>query len=223
MIIAISQRRNHYNGGTDALEASYVKYFSRFGATLVPIPNNVNLVANYFKNLDIKGIILSGGGDIDPSLYRNPMIDGNYSKEREETESVLLRIGMELDLPILGICRGMEFINVSFGGKLTAKISNGTNHDNIRHKVILWNNEVIEVNSYHRLGINNKELSSKLKSFATATDKSIEGIYHPSKAIAGIIWHPEREKLDLEFNKSLIKAFLSRDMFWKKGMDTKNE
>jgi len=215
MIIAISQRHTADHDGIDALEASYVEYFGALGVTLIPVPNNVKYVQNYFDELHIEGIILSGGGDIQPMLYGGqPVASGNYAPERDATERALLAIALEQDIPILGICRGMEFMNVYFGGKIQsiADVAGGIVHDETRHDITLSDEtlaeaagaDVLEVNSYHRMVIGEGQLAPPLIAFAAAPDHTIEGF-----------WHPEREAAPHALNKVLIDAFLLRKLFWK--------
>jgi putative glutamine amidotransferase len=226
MIVAISQRHKGDHGGVDVLESSYVEYFSKLGVTLVPIPNNVDHVSGYFENLHVDGIILSGGGDIQPVLYgEDATLSGNYAPERDDTEKALIDIALEQDIPILGICRGMEYMNVYFGGRIQpiTDIINGLVHDETRHDVVLSDESLIrdvgatvEVNSYHRMVIGEDQLSSGLTAFAAATDRTIEGFYHPEFAAAAIVWHPERETEPHKLNGVLVDAFLSRKLFWRR-------
>lgn len=227
MLIAITQRRNPEYGGADVLEANYTNYYNKLGVTLVPIPNNARHVRKYFDQLKVDGIILSGGGDVQPSLYQGIItLTGDYSLERDETERTLLEIALEEDLPVLGICRGMESINVNFGGRLIQSmerdLKGALNHRRTRHGLTLSEDSIVssmgtntfEVNSYHDLGIGRQQLSPQLVPFAFAGDQTIEGFYHPEHAIAGIMWHPERETSPHALNDFLINAFLSRQLFW---------
>lgn len=235
MVVAISQRSNQEHGGVDVLEVSYVNYFSKFGITLIPIPNKSEITGDYFNQLNIEGLIISGGGDIRPCLYGGKTDrEGNYSVEREKTEKKLIEIATEKNLPILGICRGMEYINIYFGGKLLSKTSkfmkNGLKHDETRHEVNIVDNEIVNilginkvsVNSFHRFGICDRQLSKQLLPFAYAGDLSIEGIYHPKMPVTAIMWHPEREKSFHKLNKLLINAFIHKELFWREA-GSKNE
>lgn len=228
MLVAISQRQSDQYGGSDILEASYVEYFSKLGVTMIPIPNHAVSVGAYFKNIAFDGVILSGGGDIYPSLYGDvPIKSGNYSPERDGVERCILDIAIRQDIPVLGICRGMESINVYFDGKIQniKTIDDGLNHDETRHEVIVMEDTIteslgqraFEVNSYHRMVIGAGHLSHRLRSFAVASDHTIEGFYSPEYAIAGIVWHPERERTPHTLNEFLIEAFLKRKLFWQLG------
>ena len=119
----------------------------------------------------------------------------------------------------------MEFLNVFFGGTLIQDVKGkiGVNHIGVKHPVKIVDEEASKflnkksfiVNSYHRQGLDKDSLSQKLKPFAVADDGTIEGIYHPKHAIAGMLWHPERGGSDKASDKKLIDAFLKRELFWK--------
>ena len=227
MIIAISQRSIRTKKDVrDVLENNYVRYYEKFGVALLPIPNASSDVKKYFKNGQIKGIILSGGDDIDPKLYGEEADKEEISKEREQTEKELIEIAIEKKIPLLGVCRGAQFLNVYFGGRLIRDIKKetGQNHVATQHKITLikspisdhFNKNELIVNSYHNQGINKATFSPKLEEFAVAEDGSIEGFYHPAYNIAAIMWHPERDKSDKDFDERLIHAFLDRKLFWSK-------
>ncbi len=121
----------------------------------------------------------------------------------------------------------MEAINVHFGGGLIQNMQErfpgSLNHRGTRHTVEVSDPTItkelqeatFEVNSHHNLGIDNSALSTKLRSFAVAPDRSIEGVYHPYLPIAAVMWHPERESMKEPLSELLVQAFLSRKMFWK--------
>ncbi len=186
----------------DYLERPYVEYFKSFGVTLIPVPNVPGLTEEYLA-LPVQGIILSGG---------------EATQARDETESKLVKKALEKNIPILGICKGIEFINLFFGGKLVEV----DNHTSKNHKVSITEERVaeligkeFEVNSFHDYGMQKNSLAPELKPFAIAEDSTVEGLFHPNKPIAGFIWHPERPSPNEGVNKKLIKAFLERRLFWR--------
>lgn len=230
MLVAISQRssRGPEYGSVDSLERSYVEYFNRFDVNLIPVPNIGRVIKKYFQQLKVEGIILSGGGDVHPSLYGgDPAYPGNYSPDRDETEKSLLEIALDESLPVLGICRGMQLINIHFGGKLVQnlrrEVENAIDHVGTNHGVTIAQDAITnslgvntaEVNSYHNQGFTRDQLSAEFIPFAVAEDQTIEGIYHPRHAIAAVMWHPERSKPPVPLNEILIRAFVSREMFWR--------
>ena len=197
MWVAISQRNAD---GRDVLENAYVKYLEGFGIKLVLIPNGSKNIEQYFDEILFDGVILSGGDDI-----------GSPSSVRYETEQELLFIAIKKNLPVLGICRGMQFINVFFGGGILKNIEG---HVAVAHSISVGGYSIV-VNSYHNHGMNEEGLSPQLKAFAIAEDGIIEGLHHKTLPIVGIQWHPERGGSDVEYDKMLIEAFATRSVFWK--------
>ena len=216
MFIAISQDNIDLGvkGYADSLENNYPNYLKKFGIKLIQIPNGFD-INEYFNNFPIKGIILTGGTNIG----KRPI--------RDQTEEKLLDLAIKRKLPMLGICRGIQFINHYFGGNLIQnikeEIKDNVGHIATTHKIKLsedtqkfFGKDIFIVNSFHNQGINEKNLSKELKIFAISKeDGIIEGIFHPKYPIAGIEWHPERESPDKEFNKKIINAFLKRELFWR--------
>ena len=224
MWVAVTQRSSKSDKGynVDVLESGYVKYFEDFGVKLIPIPNVSQNTERYFEDLPIEAVVLSGGDDINPELYDQRV--KKFSNLRDYTEWQILKIAIKRNLPILGICRGMQFINVFFGGKIIQNIKRQRNEEHIavKHPVKLLDSRLSEllgkntivVNSYHDHGITAECLSSELIAFAVTGNGVIEGIYHKNYPIAGIQWHPEREEAAEEHDVEIIEAFIKRQLFW---------
>jgi|SRR3989344_2093199 len=215
MFIAISQDNIDLGvkGYADSLENNYFNYFKEFGINLIPISNGSD-VKEYFDNISIKAIILTGGTDI------------GKREIRDQTEEKLLKTAIEKNLLVLGICRGIQFINHYFGGSsiksIKEEIKNNVGHIATVHKINLLEEaqkflgkKNCMVNSYHNQGINEKGLAKELKAFANTEDGIVEGLYHSKYPIVGIGWHPERESPDEEINKKIINAFLNKELFWR--------
>lgn len=231
MKVAITQRHLKADVGSDrdALENDYTEYYSNFGMTLVPISNALKNPAKYLEELKVEAIILTGGNGVLPSLYGQEIKFKNlFSEKREITEKAIVDYAVKKRFPILGICRGLHYINVHFKGSLLQNIKeelkSKVEHVAADHELkitdkkakILFGKEKILVNSFHNQGITKKMLSSKLKDFAVCEgDNTIEAAYHPDYPIAGITWHPERKSPDAKANEKLVKAFLDRKLFWK--------
>lgn len=214
-----------------AIEDNYLKYFKPFvGSNNLVVPSPYSTIDSKLISSDSR-IILTGGGDVGAKLYgktsTNPSAE---SEERDKYEYSILDFAVANNIPVLGICRGMQLMNVYFGGSLIQDLRSGYSefdHVGAPHKITLHDKQLssklsnvhaatTEVNSYHNQGISSSELAKDLKFFATSNEgKLIEGIYHSSLPIAGVIWHPERGGMPQDLNKVLIENFLAGQLFWK--------
>ncbi|MBB5182566.1 gamma-glutamyl-gamma-aminobutyrate hydrolase family protein [Catenisphaera adipataccumulans] len=156
------------------------------------------------------GFLFTGGQDIDPFLYgQHKEGSGELCGQRDQTETMIYRYAAALDLPILGICRGIQWINVMEGGTLYQDLPkerpSAIDHhmhppyDRTAHQVTvvpnspldrLWHAQKKGVNSYHHQGV--YELADSLRAMAYAEDGLIEAVYHPEHSFLwGVQWHPE--------------------------------
>ena len=147
MKLAITQRVIFMDKGAnrDALEQDYVEYYQKYGFKIIPIPNVLDNIEEYFKDILPDRIILSGGNDINPKLYGEESEDNDslssnrVSEARDKTDKKVLHIAIKRNIPVLCECRGMQFLNVYFGGKLIQNIGR-KGFKNIApstHKIIL--------------------------------------------------------------------------------------
>ena len=223
----ITQR--HYKKETDdhrdVLENTYIQYFKQFGITLAPISNVIDDISVVFKDLPIEGIILSGGDDIEPTSYGgDPTLASSVSQERDRIENELLEYAIKENIPVLGICRGLQRINVFFGGTLVQNLSKGgpPHPPGKDHAVSIIDSKLIElvgrdtanVNSYHDHGVTIETLSKDLIHFSLSGN-IVEGLYHPNYRIAAIQWHPERRSPESDINKVILELFKQSKLFWK--------
>src|SRR5699024_6950086 len=106
------------------------------------------------------------------------------------TEIELLNYSLNKGVPLLGICRGLQMLNVYFGGAL----KKCNNHISERHFILLLeNNQSYEVNSYHGQAITAETLAPDLGIVALSEDGLIEAVCHQEHKMLGVQWHPERE------------------------------
>lgn len=232
MNILVSQRhtQNRHGDWIDSLENAYVAYFEKFGVNLIPVSNASRTMETVVRSADLSGIILTGGGEVDPELY-GATAEGavSVSKRRDSTEAELLNIAVRNRIPVLGICRGMQFINVHFGGSLLQDLSaiDRMSHHATPgvHEITLVHEELVrlmsgttrlDVNSYHNQGVVTTTLAQEISAFAIFEELNlVEGLFHPRHPIAAIEWHPERPKPSDELDSILVNAFLRRELFWK--------
>jgi len=228
--IAISQRndKNKHGLWIDNLENNYIDFFEPFGAKLLTIPNVSKNIKSYFDEYEIFGVVLSGGNDVNPKLYGEKTEKNlSISVNRDETENKLIKIALDKKLPIFGICKGMQHLNVYFKGKLIRdlgkEIKKGITHVKEDHVAEIIDERAkkifgkeMKVNSYHNQGIISSTLSKDLIPFAVAPDGVIEGFYHKSLPIAGVQWHPERNSPNREIDSKIVKMFLNKKFFWEK-------
>ena len=210
----------------DNLSSDYYTFFRSWKQHLLVIPNIPEEVEYYCSQFPIEGIILSGGNDIHPQRYDSAITKWpGASVSRDSTEWKLLEFAVRRKIPVLGICRGMQLINVFFGGKLVKNMSQEMNLEHLPGKdhLVQFVDEKIggllgkdaKVNSFHTQAVTHKTLAAALKVFAV-DDEIIEGLYHPTLPIAGIQWHPERKSPDTQVNRKLMEAFVGKKWFWKR-------
>ena len=163
-------------------------------------------IAGYLPELDLTcdGLILSGGVDVDPALYRediNGAVDINY--ERDAHEMMLLDAFVKAGKPVFGICRGCQLINVYFGGTLHQHMANTVLHRSGKdpdreHEVEAISGSLMEklygkrcvVNSVHHQAI--KDIGENLIVTQKSDDGIVEAYEHKSLPIIAVQWHPER-------------------------------
>lgn len=179
----------------------------------------------------IDGLLITGGQDVSPALYEDYSAEANAlckdtSLERDIMEAALVPMAVAADMPILGICRGIQSINAVLGGTLwqdvPTQLPSGVEHhgtppyDQPVHSVeVLPGTPLAElvgagelpVNSYHHQGV--KTLAPGLAPMATAPDGLIEALWRPgSRFLWGVQWHPEFSyKVDAPSRK-IFEAFV---------------
>ncbi|MDR1780059.1 MAG: membrane dipeptidase [Tannerella sp.] len=169
---------------------------------IVPVTTDIEALAAVVESLD--GLIFSGGGDIDPAFLGEepiPELDG-VDAYRDQFDFLLLRLAFNRQIPIFGICRGHQMINVAFGGTMYQDIktqfpAEPLNHSQSEpreiptHYVDLTDKDKrLYVNSVHHQAV--KDVAPGFVETAKATDGVNEGIERAEHQIFAVQWHPEQ-------------------------------
>lgn len=172
-------------------------------ATWLMIPNlGDKAVRDFVRAQRIDGLILSGGNDIGDSPIR------------DETETALIEYALENNMPLVGICRGLQLLWRYFGGALSPVPTE--THIAKRHlvyptdewAVLTGENTPFEVNSFHTMGLSQKICPEALIALATTSEQQIEAVKHSQAPMLGLMWHPEREQPYADHDKHLLQTFL---------------
>ncbi|MEW6001982.1 MAG: gamma-glutamyl-gamma-aminobutyrate hydrolase family protein [Nitrospirota bacterium] len=197
------------------LKEKYPEAIVRAGGIPVLIPPADN-AATYARKID--GLLIPGGADLDPSYYNEPIMPAvkPVSRKRSDFEFSLLKEVVHLKKPVLGICYGMQLINVAFGGTLyqdiNSELPEEINHRSGNHIILITENRFLKkgefsVNSTHHQAV--KNLGTGLKVFAFSSDKIVEALdMEDYPFFIGVQWHPERlmDSLSLDLFGSFVKA-----------------
>lgn len=178
----------------------------------------------------LDGLLLSGGGDVTPALYGQGAEGaeaGGANLRRDEMERRLISEALARDLPVLGICRGMQILNVALGGALVQHISGHRSYPggpSVKHPVVvqagsrlaaaLGTSGVMEVNSRHHQGVTPELLAPGL--VPTAHHEGLlEALESPThRWVVAVQWHPERYDTDVnlftspEAQRRLFRTFV---------------
>jgi gamma-glutamyl-gamma-aminobutyrate hydrolase PuuD len=172
----------------------------------------------------VSGIVLTGGTDVDPALYGAARVSETDTpdRERDDYESALLRSGLERDLPVLAICRGLQLFNVVRGGTLIQHLPSDKHRKRTGgvpvHEVVLesrmaeiFGERGIPVNSRHHQALERMG-DGMIVTARDPEDDVIEGFVYPAARFAmGVQWHPE-DMIDDERQTRLFAAFASAIM-----------
>jgi putative glutamine amidotransferase len=187
---------------------SYVRAVQAAGAIAILLPPDPSADPDEVLAL-IDGLLLVGGTDVDPSSYgeeRDPAT-AHTTPARDEYEIALARRALELDLPLLGVCRGMQVMNVAAGGTLVQDVDNVALHRHTPgafgdHEVELDPGSLAEraaglprsaVKSHHHQGLG--RIGDGFVISGRAEDGEVEAVEAPARRFAlGVLWHPEEDE-----------------------------
>ncbi len=184
----------------DVLDQRWYDFATEVGINLIPIPNNIDDSPKYAESLKLDGLIFSGGNNVgilgDEFLKDKTLAQDDVATERDHTEKKLIEWILNNNKPLIGVCRGLQFINAFFRGKQSAV--NTDIHVAKEHEVRVLNDQwekiygrSAKVNSYHQWGIPKNLLGKDLVATALYDDQ-VEALQHKKAGIYGMMWHPER-------------------------------
>lgn len=216
--IAIIERIENYEEDKPFNKKYYIddwfrEIFDELGVLLIPVisENHLEKIADMCDGLVVTG----SANDVHPKYYKEEPIEGKkYTFDEFGLAKNIVEIFSDANKPILGICAGIQEINVIFGGTLYQQIPNHYLRDGSTHKIEIKPNSFLhdvykvnemQVNSYHKQAI--KDLAPNFKITAISEDGIIEGIEKDN--IIAVQWHPEVLK-DMKIFEKFIKEILEK-------------
>lgn len=199
---------------------NYVSSISEFGASTVMLPYEIGSIQKYAEILD--GVVLTGGGfDIHPMHYEADFVDHNIGvikNERTAFELELINAMGQLQKPMLGICGGMQSLNVAYGGTLIQHLKNVEMHQqkiepkHPVHKISTFGKlkeiskiDKTMVNSSHHQAVDKLGVGFFVN--AISSDGVIEGIERNDFFCMGVQWHPEYNSSSID--NIILRSFIN--------------
>ncbi len=192
-----------YQERRDCLDQRWAGLLSSLGYVVIPVPNTIDEPERWADSLGMEGLVLSGGNDL-ASLAGAI----NAAPERDRTEGALLAWAEARSVPVLGICRGLQMINIYHGGSLI-RIEQ---HAGTRHRVQISPDcgwlpfSAPVVNSFHNWGLSEAGVGTGLVAAALAEDGTVEALQHRSLPVYGVMWHPERESSLQQHDRRMLQS-----------------
>lgn len=212
----ITQREgvNVYGDSTDVLESAYIRFYEVLGFIPQPASNHIKNVGKLFeRQCDL--LIVVGGGALPCHYYDRPH-DEELQVHRDIMEERLIMHCLEQGIPIIATCRGMQYMNVLFGGKLLyhpeLKVDRPRGED---HKVYLTKEDrYIWVNNFHKDVIPVEGLAECFEPLAIDTENNtIEAYGSDEMKVLALQWHPERKfetSNALQETRKLVVNFIQK-------------
>ena len=192
-----------YEEPRDSISHDWIGLLQSWGMAPFLLPNGLADPAAYLDALAPALLILTGGD--------NPGLDTS----RDRTEKSMLEYAEAKNTPVLGVCRGLQAINLHFGGGL----GQVAGHVAVRHAVKLTGafsdlyGADTTVNSFHESAVPADGLASNLVAAGVDADGNIEALHHTSLPMAAIMWHPERPG-SAAADRALVDQLMEEGAFW---------
>ena len=231
-IVIVSRRQLRKGLWVDFVGEAHLSLLISLGAQPVIVPvvaGTLALLTRYAREMD--GLLLVEGEDIEPTHYRAAPASARLVEKtdplKDAIEFRLCRLALRRRLPVLGICRGAQVLNVIGGGALYADVrtemptrlvhrAGGARYHRLRHALTIlpgtplarWYGRTrMAVNSYHHQGI--KTLARRFRPMAHSEDGLIEGFYDPAAPfVVGVQFHPERMPGDSAGHRNIFKTLV---------------
>lgn len=212
------------------VNSAYLHAVQQAGGVPVALPPQLSSASMRQLAGDLQGLLLTGGGDMDPALFGETPHATLYdvAPARDTLETSVLHVALDRGLPVLAVCRGLQVLNVALGGSLHQDVGTdpGTQmahsqkepRDQPTHKVKLTPGcrlaatlgaDELEVNSMHHQAI--KRLGRGLTAVAWAPDQIVEGaeLDDAGRFVVGVQWHPEELVGHSEAARRLFAALVA--------------
>ena len=193
------------------IDYPFREMFDVLNILIIPILSRINI--EEIESMCDALILPGSATGVDPKYYNDVPFPGKeYKYDEYKLDKEVIDLFVKAKKPILGICGGMQTLNVYFGGDLNQNVLNHKLEDNSKHKAKImqdsflysvYQKEDIEINSFHRQAV--RKLANNFKVTATSEDGIIEAIEYGN--IIGVQWHPEALK-DIEFFDKFFKTFV---------------
>ena len=230
LVVVVANRTIRKNKLIDYVGEFHLDLLLTLGVTPVIVPvaeGTLPCLPHYTARMD--GLLLVEGDDVEPKRYAAIKANFKHVEKtlpiKDEIEIRLARLALRRNVPILGICRGSQILNVVCGGTLFGDVQKEkesqrthidlANYDTYRHPASIvpgtpmaqwYRRKTLKVNSYHHQGI--RKLASRFKPMAYADDGLIEAFYDPKAPfLVGLQFHPERMLKEYAGNEKVWSAF----------------
>jgi gamma-glutamyl-gamma-aminobutyrate hydrolase PuuD len=229
-VVVVTRRTTRKHKYIDYVGELHLELLIRLGLlpVMVPVAEGAGAcLPGYFAGM--QGLLLVEGEDIEPERYEAQPENVQYVERthplKDEIELRLIRRALRLKLPILGICRGSQLLNIACGGTLYGDVQkekggplqhiDAAHYDSYRHAISIvpasplekwYERDTLLVNSYHHQGV--RHLARRFRPMAFAEDGLVEAFRDPkAEFVVGLQFHPERMKEETAGNWRIWSAF----------------
>lgn len=196
-----------YSESRDALAADWSTFLDEAVPEIswIQLPNIGNKIVEYVNEWGLNGFILTGGNDI------------GEAEHKDQTDLALLDHSIKNQLPVLGICRGLQLMQAHFGGQLRrcpADVHVANHHPvrfNDAFELSDLRNTEHQVNSFHNFGIRTEDVPAQLVPTATTDDGWVEAARIRDSRVTATMWHPERNSHVENLDRQIIRHTFGLD------------